>query len=176
MVQALPNVTLRDWKQKDEPLLTAWFEHAEVPQYLVPRIRGINLQQQAKMAWLPDDEQSRLLAVCAPDYRDAPVGICSVQQSGGDSVEIGLIIGEPSIWGSGYGRAATIALVREVFRDRRCGRVAARVQQDNTRALSCFRAIGFEGGARHGDDAPVWLVLTRTAWAVRYTAPDASPA
>ncbi len=167
MVDNLPRVSLRSWTAEDDARLQPWFQHAEVPRYLVPQESGIHVDPAAAPAWIPRDTWTSLFAVIAegqPD--DGLIGLGALHSPSKDALEIGLIIGEPSVWGQGYGRAATLALAAVAFRNRTCGRVVARVRPDNARALACYRAVGFESRAGHARE-PVWLLLTRTAWAMQ---------
>jgi len=163
--EANPIVHLRPWTAADEPLLGYWFEHAEVPEYLAPRLLQEVRRDKVGPAWIAiRNEHTRLFAVLEDDDNPQPIGVGSLHTASPYTIELGLIIGESRVWGQGYGRAATIALVAEAFADPQCARVVARVQGDNALAADCCRTVGFEGGARGTDDQPAWLVLTRTAW------------
>lgn len=175
MVATLPAVALRAWEAKDDPHLSAWLAHSDVREYLAPSLRGVNLNPDATLAWLPTEPVGgeHVFAVCAPE-RDGqgPIGMLSLRWTSRDSVELALVIGEPELWNRGYGRAATRAAVEHAFAERRCGRVLVRVHPDNERALACFRAVGFDQGPRGGKH--VWLVLTRTTWSRRGAGGEAS--
>lgn len=145
--------------------MITWFQHAEVPEYLVPRPNAPAHADAPGPGWMARDKWTSLFGVLAPQRPDvAPIGLCALYAPSHDTQEIAVLIGEASAWGQGYGEAATRALVAEAFASRQCGRVVARVRPDNTRALACYRAVGFESRAG-AEDEPVWLVLTRTAWA-----------
>ena len=164
MVDALPRVSLRPWTTADDTYLTTWFQTAEVPQYLVPQQSAIILDAGAAPAWIPRDTWTALYGVVA-DARpeEGPIGVGALHSPSKDALEIGLVIGESSVWGQGYGRAATRALAAVAFANRSCGRVVARVRPDNARALACYRSVGFESRGEQARES-VWLVLTRTAW------------
>lgn len=169
MLTPVPPVSLRPWTEDDGPAMDAWFQHAEVPKYLAPRTTGINLRRGAvEPGWVLWDEHSVLYGVLQGTSSQAPlIGIGALHSPGGGAIELGLIIGEPTIWGRGYGRAATLALAKKAFADPACSRVVTRIQPDNSRALACYRAVGFETRQGHARE-PVWLFLTRTAWALQH--------
>lgn len=88
---------------------------------------------------------------------------------------VGLVIGEPALWGQGYGREALDGLLRVAFERLRLRRVGAQVYAFNERSLRLFERAGFrrEGllrGNVEKDGAPadeVVFGLLREEWAAR---------
>ncbi len=64
--------------------------------------------------------------------------------------ELGIILGERSCWGKGYGTDAVVTLCRFAFEELRFHRIYARVLENNERAQRLFSSCGFrkEGVAR----------------------------
>lgn len=57
--------------------------------------------------------------------------------------EIGIMIGEKSEQGRGYGRDAIVTTLRFAFRTLGLHRVSIRAREDNERGLGLYRSIGF---------------------------------
>lgn len=57
--------------------------------------------------------------------------------------ELGIMIGDTSEWGRGYGREAMVTLLRFAFGTLGLHRVMLRCHPDNERGLAAYRAIGF---------------------------------
>jgi RimJ/RimL family protein N-acetyltransferase len=57
--------------------------------------------------------------------------------------ELGIMIGDRSYWGKGYGTDAVTTLVRHVFNDTCVDRIYLNTLEWNIRAQRCFRKCGF---------------------------------
>jgi RimJ/RimL family protein N-acetyltransferase len=57
--------------------------------------------------------------------------------------ELGIVIGEPSFWSRGYGRAAVTLLLRHLFETTLLDRIYLFTYPENMRAQRCFAACGF---------------------------------
>jgi len=66
--------------------------------------------------------------------------------------ELGLFIGEKSLWNAGYGTDATRTLVQWGFRELNLNRVSLRVFEDNAAAIRCYEKIGFRHEGRLRQD------------------------
>jgi len=64
------------------------------------------------------------------------------------TAQLGITLGEPSCWGQGFGREAVRLLVDYGFRYQNLRRIWLKVHADNTRAIRCYRASGFEEEGR----------------------------
>ena len=98
--------------------------------------------------------------------------------------ELGIVIGEPTFWGKGYGRAAVTLLLRHLFETTLLERIYLFTYPENMRAQRCFATCGFRslGSARRfsierGEHDGVEMEITRQEflelWNTR--APAASP-
>lgn len=68
------------------------------------------------------------------------------------SVEVGIVIGEKSMWGRGYGTKAMRLMLRHAFNTLNMNRVYLRVYETNPRAIRSYEKVGFihEGRERQG--------------------------
>lgn len=58
--------------------------------------------------------------------------------------EIGIIIGEKSFWGKGYGRDVVKSLTNFLFKEKGLRKIKLRTLPTNERAIRCFKSCGFE--------------------------------
>lgn len=106
---------------------------------------------------------------------DVPIGrtdLFEIDRQNG-SCAFGITIGEPELWGQGYGTDAVNALVDFAFGQLRLERVWLDTDEDNARAQAAYRKAGFveEGRLRHAfyqdgrwtDD--IRMALLRDDWA-----------
>jgi RimJ/RimL family protein N-acetyltransferase len=70
------------------------------------------------------------------------IGIFAIDWTRGEG-ELGIVIGETSEWGKGYGRAAIRLLLHYAFGTLRLERMYLFTYPENTRAQRCFAACGF---------------------------------
>jgi RimJ/RimL family protein N-acetyltransferase len=150
-------IRLRRPEREDLARFRDWLNDPEVRRHLsLAYPVGLAHEEQ----WL--DEQMRqepavqayvIEAPRAPEEW-APIGVVGFQ--GLDwrnrSVEIGLFIGDKSLWDGGYGTDATRTLVRFAFRELNLNRVLLRVYEDNTRAIRCYEKVGFKEEGRLRQD------------------------
>ena len=80
--------------------------------------------------------------------------------------EVGVMIGDRSYWGKGYGAAALSALVKYAFTDGGLSRLHLKTLVSNTRAQRCFERTGFvayDREQRGGYDF-ILMELSRDTW------------
>ena len=66
--------------------------------------------------------------------------------------ELGIVIGEKSVWNSGVGTDAVRALVRWGFRELNLNRATLKVFEDNAGAIRCYEKVGFRHEGRLRQD------------------------
>jgi RimJ/RimL family protein N-acetyltransferase len=69
------------------------------------------------------------------------------------STELGIMIGDKTRWGQGYGGDAICTLLRFAFDEMNLNRVALQVADFNERGIACYRRCGFVHEARLRQDA-----------------------
>jgi RimJ/RimL family protein N-acetyltransferase len=82
--------------------------------------------------------------------------------------ELGIVIGETSEWGKGYGRAAIRLLLQHLFGTTTLERVYLFTYPENIRAQRCFAACGFRNvgvtqrfSAERGEHTAIEMEITR---------------
>ena len=127
--------------------------------------------------------------VFAIEHEGRPIGQANYRdlQPKGKSAEVGIGIGEPALWGKGLGREALGLLVKHLVDDLGVHRVTLSVLAYNDRAISSYKAAGFEveGIERDGvmtdrgtcaDDVKMAYVVGRARPGVRSASGDARAA
>jgi RimJ/RimL family protein N-acetyltransferase len=88
------------------------------------------------------------------------------------SAEVGILIGDKTVWNQGYGSEAMNLLLRHGFRTLNLNRIYLRVYADNKRAIRTYEKVGFvhEGRMRqaaykHGSYSDVlYMSVLRGEW------------
>jgi RimJ/RimL family protein N-acetyltransferase len=105
------------------------------------------------------------------DEHDEYVGTVELYDLRGAEATLGIIIGERSHWGRGYGPEAIEALMAHAFGDLGLERVRLHTFADNPRAQAAFKKVGFVELRRvpaRNDRIDVQMALERDAWAARH--------
>ena len=97
------SVYLRELKKSDLELLLAWAHISEIWEYLPTSRRGEKLTWEKHFQWWTN-RQNRIDWMIIYDGRS--VGVVHVCNLDTDYPEIGLYIGEVTLWGKGIGKKA----------------------------------------------------------------------
>ncbi len=110
-------VRLRAVTEADLPDYVRWLNDPEVAQFTIRESGGVTLE--SELAWLARKR--------APECRDRvwtievegeAIGVCELHaESMGPTAAFGIMIGERTAWGKGYGTAATREVVRIGFEE-----------------------------------------------------------
>lgn len=145
------DVRLHEATVDDLELMMAWRSH--------PRVYAGFYEQDQPLTWEEHlswwrNRQDRIDWLVTLDAGDRPrdVGSVNVSRLNTEVPEVGIYIGELSLWGSGIGEVALEACLSEV-RDRGYDTVRARILDDNDKSSALFEKVGFErvGDARNGE-------------------------
>ncbi len=139
-------VRLRPVLASDLPAMRRWFSDPEVMRYWGHH-RPFTTEKQFESdldGRFSRFEDSGYFTVLDPDER--PIGRIDFDllDRRAKSAEIGILIGEVSSQGKGYGSDAMVTLMRYLFRDRNLHRVELTVFTTNERAIRAYDRIGFQ--------------------------------
>lgn len=178
-------VRLRPIERDDIPRFVAWLGDPQVREHL-DLILGLGTDNETR--WY---ESTLALPILeqpfSVDFRDAQTELWRHVGSAGfhqvdwrcRSCEIGLAIGDRTVWDRGIGTEVTEMLLRHGFETMNLHRVWLRVYVDNLRAIRVYEKLGFvkEGRFRDGDfrrgqyrDVLLYSVL-RGEWQARGESP-----
>mgnify|MGYP001120959968 CR=1 FL=1 len=140
-------VRLRPVERDDLPRFVEWFGDPEVRRHLALYLPFSLAQEERWFESLLDRlerNQDVLLAIeTVGGIQIGNVGLHSVNWKD-RSAELGIVIGEKSYWGKGYGADAVLTMLRMAFREMNLHRVFLRVDVDNERAIRCYEKAGFQ--------------------------------
>jgi RimJ/RimL family protein N-acetyltransferase len=167
----MAEVRLRPIQIDDAERCFRWVSNPEVQQFLglIQPARTLEQERSWIAGILSDKRHHRAFVV--EDERGAAIGTCGLRAI--DSEEgtalLGMMIGEPRLWGRGYGTAATRALLRYAFEELALHEVRLSCHPDNRRAIRCYQKAGFElrprpGGKPDLRPGEVWMVIGRERW------------
>lgn len=140
-------IRLRPIERDDLPVYVRWFGDPEVRRHLAVYLPFSLAQEEEWFAGLAgriNSGREVLLAVeTAEGIHIGNVGLHAINWKD-RSTELGIVIGEKSYWGQGYGSDAVRTLLRLAFETMNLHRVFLRVDADNGRAIRCYEKCGFQ--------------------------------
>jgi RimJ/RimL family protein N-acetyltransferase len=130
---------------EDVPLLMKWGSDPEFRRYQWARKPGVFAETDAR-AWIERMSRPGDAACWVLEHEGRPIGFANYRNHHpkGRSVEIGIGIGEPGLWGKHLGREALSTLLRYLFDELDLHRVGLSVVGFNDRAIAMYKAVGFE--------------------------------
>lgn len=173
-------VTLRPMTHADAPHLVRWASDPDFAWFQWGRRPGRFADDEAARKWL-DVIAERRGVVFAIEHEGRPIGQANYRdlQPKGKSAEVGVGIGEPSLWGKGLGREALGLLVKHLVDDLEVHRVSLSVLSFNDRAIASYRAAGFEVEGLERDavmtDKGTWADDVKMAYVVGRARPEFDP-
>ena len=138
-------VTLRPMTYDDVPHLVRWGSDSEFRHYQWGQKPGTFEEKNAR-AWIERMSRPGDSACWVIEHDGRPIGFANYRDfhPKGKSAEVGIGIGEPDLWGKHLGRDALETLVRYLFSGLGLHRVGLSVVAFNDRAISMYKAVGFE--------------------------------
>jgi len=144
-----PRIRLRPVAEEDLPRWVEWINDPEVT-----RFTGL----EAGTATL-EGEQEWFRSVTSPECRPRNwqievggrhIGGCSLDPgAAGQTAVFGIIIGDKTAWGKGYGQAALREVLRMGFAQMGLHRIHLEAFADNARAIRCYEKCGFRSEGLH---------------------------
>jgi len=140
-------VTLRPTTVADASSFVCWAADAEFAWHQWGRDPGRWPDEAAARAWIArlevDPAQAAAFTI---EHEGRPIGFANYRdrQEKARSAEIGIGIGEPTLWGRHLGREALGLLVRHLEDDLGLHRISLHVIANNARAIWAYKACGFE--------------------------------
>jgi len=140
-------VRLRPIEREDLPRFVAWFSDPEVRRHLTVWLPFSLAQEERWFESHLEQVESQKAAVLAIETAEGDhIGSIGLHRIDWKSrhAELGILIGEKSYWGQGYGTDAIHTLLRLGFSEMNLHRVMLRVDADNARAIRCYEKAGFQ--------------------------------
>ncbi len=133
----------------------AWLNDLEVTYFLTHEFPAAATLE-SELAWLARKRAPECGdRVWTIEVEGEAIGVCELHaESMGPTAAFGIIIGEKTAWGKGYGTAATREVVRIGFEEMGLERIWLTASSVNPRGVRCYEKVGF----RHEG------VLRRARW------------
>lgn len=168
---------------KDADLCCRWVSNPRVHQYLglLHPVRTVQQERSWIASILTDKQHQRSFVI--EDENRRPIGTCGLRgidaQLG--TAFLGLMIGEPELWGRGYGTAATRSLLRFAFRELALKEIRLSCHHSNCGALRCYEKAGFRPSSHQPDqaqfgDQEIRMAISRDEWLAHARKSARSPA
>jgi diamine N-acetyltransferase len=140
-------VRLRPIERDDLPRYVEWFGDPKVRRHLLVWLPFSLAQEERWFENLQgrlERQEDVLLAIDTIDgVHIGNVGLHAIDWKN-RSAELGIVIGEKSTWGQGYGTDAVRTMLNLAFREMNLHRVFLRVDADNARGIRCYEKVGFQ--------------------------------
>jgi len=162
-------ITLRSIEREDLSRFVDWFNDAEVLHHLS---LSLPINHDDEVEWYEaqrKDASSQNFAIVL-NQGDRHIGSISLMRINHreQSAELGIVIGDKTQWGQGYGQESIQLLLKFSFEEMNLHRIFLRVNVFNTRGIRCYEKCGFikEGQLRdavyhngHFEDQLIMSVL-----------------
>lgn len=128
---------------EDAPIFTAWLNDQDVVQQLA--LAKTNVSLASEKQWLETLVREHVYTIvdAATNRAIGIVGLHAPDHINQVS-EMGMFIGEKSLWDQGYGTEALRLLLRYAFDELNLHNITLRVFAFNARAIACYRKMGFK--------------------------------
>ncbi|MHB1322879.1 MAG: GNAT family N-acetyltransferase [Coriobacteriia bacterium] len=138
-------VLLRPLDKANVELVISWLREPEVNRYMLSGHEPIPYEDEVR--WYDEMIASETDLVMQIHDRQTGeylgnTGLHRIDRKH-HNAELGIMIGDTTQWGRGYGRDAMTALLRFAFGELGLHRVYLRCHPDNAKGLAAYRAIGF---------------------------------
>jgi RimJ/RimL family protein N-acetyltransferase len=144
-----PTVYLRPLEQEDAGTLVAWLNDPEVAHFLLGRMPLTRGKEEAFLRRMGESEADLVVGVAAREG-DRLIGATGLHRIDARNrhAMFGLMIGDRSAWGKGFGTEVTHLMVRYAFEALNLNRVWLQVYEYNERALRVYEKVGFRTEGR----------------------------
>jgi diamine N-acetyltransferase len=137
-------LTLRAIDREDLPRYVAWLNDPDVTDHLKPYL-PFNLDDETD--WYESQRkdstvQSFALVISAENLHIGSISLMKINQRE-QNAELGIMIGDKTRWGQGFGREAIQLLLPFGFTTLNLHRIYLRVDASHTAAISCYTHCGF---------------------------------
>lgn len=169
-------IRLRGVEREDLPLFVQWLNDPLVIEgllYLAPLSLEDEIRWFEKLADHPPSERPLAIEIQDGDTWRM-IGNCSFHNisSTNHSAEVGIFIGDRTVWNTGYGTEAMQLLVRHGFESLNLNRIMLVVYDDNARAIRAYEKAGFvlegrmrQARYRHGKYGDEFIMsILRSEW------------
>jgi len=139
-------VYLRALELSDVELLVKWRNDYDVTSSLGGNtfyVSHLRETEWIKNATLNDNDNIKLAICCKENDRYiGNVNLSSINWIN-RTAEYSIMIGEKSLWGKGFGKEATMLIIKYAFEELNLNRIYLTVRDDNNSAINLYKKVGF---------------------------------
>ncbi len=145
-------VLLRPLTSSDLRRCVKWFSDPQIIRFL-GRNSPVTLAEEER--WFRDYERRTDEQIFAIEVGGAHIGNLGLHKidRAHRKAEVGIVIGEPTLWSKGYGTEAMHVALRYAFDGLGLNKVSLDVLEYNTRAIRTYERLGFQPEGIHREDA-----------------------
>jgi len=145
-------VLLRPLGSTDLRRCVKWFSDPQIIRFL-GRNSPVTLAEEER--WFRDYERRTDEQIFAIEVGGAHIGNLGLHKvdRAHRKTEVGIVIGEPTLWSKGYGTEAMHVALRYAFDVLGLNKVSLDVLEYNTRAIRTYERLGFQPEGIHREDA-----------------------
>ncbi len=172
------HVYLRPLHRADAARTVPWVNDPEVTRSVTLH-RPMNVESQEEFVTRPASPSDVIFGIATkdPDVLIGTTGLHRIDARDRKAI-YGIVIGDKSAWGKGYGTEVTGLMLEYAFLTLNMNRVALEVIEFNERGIRCYEKVGFsrEGVLRHDAyrEGRYWdtivMGILRTEWDARRAA------
>jgi len=137
-------LALRAIEPEDAQRCHRWINDPEVTQFLTMRFP---ISMLAERKWTErEQDYTREFNLAIETLEGEHIGNCGMHRvdTVNSTAELGILIGEKSFWGQGYGTDAMLTLCAFGFCQMNLNRISLHVYDFNTRGIRCYEKCGFQ--------------------------------
>lgn len=137
-------------KEENLPIYRRWIDDPEVADFLASMDFPVSLAEERQWFERATVSGARELNLTIETKQGKPIGNISLMDIHcvNRNAQLGIVIGEKQYWGKGYGEDAIRALLSFAFGSMGLNKVELKLNENNKRALSCYRKCGFKPEGR----------------------------
>ncbi len=141
-------VTLRPITMDDLPDCTRWAQDAEVMHHVIQTTKTPEEEREWLEGILKSDQEKVFMIL---NENQKPIGTCGIhfnstnpQLRDEEGLSLGLMIGEKTEWGKGYGSEVVRVLADVAHREYKANRIWLTVDAVHARAIRAYEKAGFQ--------------------------------
>ena len=131
----------------DAPSINRWKNDAQIQALSsdTSSVESVTATENRILRWQASDPEDIVHFAVRLTADDTLLGFCHLAEidSPNQRCKLGIVLGEPSTWGQGFGRE-TVSCLLEQAQSRGLTRVIAEVYADNARSARLFERAGFQ--------------------------------
>lgn len=136
-------ILLREATETDLALIMSWRSNPDIYQGFYSQKAPLVWEEHLRWWESRNKNWHQFVIVLNEDTHFRDVGLVVIAQTDNWNPEIGIFVGEVSLWGKGIGKAA-IGLALQWLRKRGYSHTHTTIKDDNKRSIKLFTILGFQ--------------------------------